>query len=169
MIFVIISLSFAGKESSKKLFQRSTVFSSNKIIMLLAQKTKTIFPKSQRQCFFLFKSFHSANILRTPPRTRSQVNNVAVHASNRWGSFQRIMPASLQAINVRTMPRRPIPDRLARPYYAGDGTSSKWEPILPTISSDEIPSLRQAGQLAREILEIGAKMCLVSFVPQFQS
>ncbi|KAG2224335.1 hypothetical protein INT45_006735, partial [Circinella minor] len=100
------------------------------------------------------------NILKTPPRTRSQPHNVGTHASNRWGSFQRIMPASLQAINVRTMPRRPIPDRLARPYYAGDGSSSKWEPTLPIVSLDEIPSLRQAGQLAREILELGAKMCL---------
>ncbi|KAI9264203.1 methionine aminopeptidase, merops subfamily M24 [Phascolomyces articulosus] len=57
------------------------------------------------------------------------------------------------------MPRRPIPDRLARPYYADDRTSSKWEPTIPIVTLDEIPFLRQAGQLAREVLEIGGKMC----------
>ncbi|KAI9264205.1 methionine aminopeptidase, merops subfamily M24 [Phascolomyces articulosus] len=58
------------------------------------------------------------------------------------------------------MPRRSIPDYLARPYYAGDGTCSKWESMVPIVTLDEIPYLREAGQLAREILEIGGKMCM---------
>ncbi|KAI8141370.1 methionine aminopeptidase, merops subfamily M24 [Fennellomyces sp. T-0311] len=119
-------------------------------------RVKLILPN---RCYFnnRGRSFHARTTIQSPRRSPIQVN--AAHNNNRWGTFQRIMPASLASIDVKSMPRRAIPSSIVKPYYADDGSSSKWESIVPVISSDAIPFLKQAGQLAREILEIGREMC----------
>ncbi|KAI9493844.1 peptidase M24, structural domain-containing protein [Zychaea mexicana] len=133
--------------------------------MLQAKLTVPTITTPTRRHFLvhLKRSFHAANTLKTPPRrsaTPSAGAATAATTQNRWGSFQRLAPTSLAPIDVTTLSRRPVPNTILKPYYAQDGSSSKWEHIIPLVPSDEISLLRQAGQLAREILQVGGKMCL---------
>ncbi|KAG1464896.1 hypothetical protein G6F46_005728 [Rhizopus delemar] len=82
-----------------------------------------------------------------------------VKSSNRWGNFHRIGPASLATVDVRQMPRRPIPDHILQPPYAEHGTSSVWSPEIPVNTEIDIAHMRDAGKLAKEILALGSTLC----------
>ncbi|KAI7883462.1 methionine aminopeptidase [Lichtheimia hyalospora FSU 10163] len=101
-------------------------------------------------------AFHTSKAVRLPPR-RSNVNSI----TSRWGSFERITPASLASVDVRTFPRRPVPDNIPHPSYAAQGLASSWESEIPCLSTQEqIQGLTNACQLAKKVLTMGGKMCL---------
>ena len=106
-------------------------------------------------------AFHTSKAACLPPR-RSNVNS----NTSRWGSFERITPASLASVDVRTFPRRPVPDNIPHPSYAAQGLASSWESEIPCLSTQEqIQGLTNACQLAKKVLTMGGKMCLVSILP----
>ncbi|KAL7319546.1 hypothetical protein PS15m_002678 [Mucor circinelloides] len=78
---------------------------------------------------------------------------------NRWGSYQRIVPASLATVDVRKMPHRDIPLHIQRPPYAIDGSSSKWGPEVPILTEQDVQGMRKAGSVAKEILALGGSLC----------
>ncbi|KAI8994845.1 peptidase M24, structural domain-containing protein [Pilobolus umbonatus] len=95
--------------------------------------------------------FHSNTIVHYPPRS-SNINN-------RFGTFQRIVPPSLSSVDMSQMPRRPVPENIMKPHYAMDGTSSPWHNDIPFNTIQDIEGMRKAGQLARNILQLGSTMC----------
>lgn len=104
-------------------------------------------------------AFHTSKAARIPPR-RSNISNTV---TSRWGSFERITPASLASVDVTTFPRRPVPDNIPRPSYAAQGLASSWESDIPCLSTQEqIQGLKNACQVAKNVLTMGGKMCLVS-------
>lgn len=80
---------------------------------------------------------------------------------NRWGSYNRLAPASLANVNVRKWLHRPVPDHVMRPPYAEDGSSSKWTAEIPIQSGKDIIGMREAGKLAKEVLALGSTLCQV--------
>jgi methionyl aminopeptidase len=79
--------------------------------------------------------------------------------ANRFGNFQRIIPASLAPVNVRNITRQPVPDTILRPPYADEGISSTWAPELVLQSEEGIKGMRKAGQLAKQVLQLGSTLC----------
>ncbi|ORX47219.1 methionine aminopeptidase, merops subfamily M24 [Hesseltinella vesiculosa] len=76
-----------------------------------------------------------------------------------WGTFQRIVPSSLQSIDVRAFPRRPVPSTIPKPPYAAQGLSSEWASTVPYHTPQDITKARAAGQLARDILRQAQALC----------
>ncbi|CAO3630483.1 unnamed protein product [Cunninghamella blakesleeana] len=89
---------------------------------------------------------------------RKNINNTQ-QPSNKWGRFQRIVPTSLVPVNVRDLPRRPVPTHIPLPFYAQEGLSSNWAPHIPKNTEEDIQHLRKVGQLAKKILLKGGNMC----------
>ncbi|CAO3658008.1 unnamed protein product [Rhizopus stolonifer] len=79
--------------------------------------------------------------------------------SNRWGTFHRIGPISLASIDVRQLPHRFVPDSILRPPYAEEGTSSTWSSDIPFNTETDIAHMRNAGQLAKQVLDLGSTLC----------
>lgn len=103
-------------------------------------------------------ALHTSRVARIPPR-RTNISN----SSSRWGSFERITPVSLASVDVKTFPRRLVPDNIPRPSYAAQGLASNWESDIPYLSTQEqVQGLKDACQLAKQVLTMGGKMCLVS-------
>lgn len=78
--------------------------------------------------------------------------------SNRWGTFHRIGPISLASIDVRQLPHRFVPDPILRPPYAAEGTSSTWSSDIPFNTETDIAHMRNAGQLAKKVLDLGSTL-----------
>lgn len=100
--------------------------------------------------------FHSAtatNLARRAIFGNSKAKN--------WGTYNRLAPASLANIDVRLLPHRPVPDYILRPPYAEEGVSSNWPAEIPLNSPEDIRGMREAGQLAKEILTLGSTICKV--------
>ncbi|KAI9487664.1 MAG: methionine aminopeptidase [Benjaminiella poitrasii] len=110
---------------------------------------------SKRSSLIRNKQFHSYSILYNPRRSLSAKN------IQRWGNYERLVPPSLARINVRNMPRRPVPDHIMRPPYAEHGTSSIWAPKITNHRGDDDFRLgmRKAGRLAKQILALSSTMC----------
>ncbi|KAI8984330.1 peptidase M24, structural domain-containing protein [Mycotypha africana] len=105
----------------------------------------------QRNCF------HSNCKAQLPPRRFQTPLNQAPH--HRWGKYQRIVPASFAPVNVKNITQRSVPEFIPKPPYAASGTSSSWGPDIPIFETEEeINGLRQAGQLAKKILELGTNL-----------
>lgn len=98
------------------------------------------------------RKFHSTRFTSNPRGSSST-------KLNRWGSYQRIVPASLANVNVRQMPHRPVPNHIQKPFYAQEGTSSTWGPDIPILSREAEQGMRAASQLAKQILTLGSTMC----------
>jgi methionyl aminopeptidase len=96
--------------------------------------------------------FHSTAAYATPRGTKPD-------KASKWGTFQRLAPASFAPINVRNMTRRPVPSHIMLPPYAATGESSVWEPHVPVHSETDLLGMRKACQLAREVLELGSTLC----------
>lgn len=109
-----------------------------------------------------FSHFHTWGC-RSFPRNSLKHKNVMSkqRPTNRWGDFQRLAPATLVEVDVRQMERRPVPEHIMKPHYASQGGSSPWLPTVPCHTSSDISHLRSAGRLAKEILDMGGKMCMV--------
>lgn len=107
-----------------------------------------------RKNFFSFNRTIHTTFTSSSPRG-------LVKSSNRWGNFHRIGPASLATVDVRQMPRRPIPGHILQPPYAEHGTSSVWSPEIPVNTEIDIAYMRDAGKLAKEILALGSTLCKV--------
>lgn len=104
----------------------------------------------------------NANSVRSLHSTASYFARRANSASkgfNRWGTYNRLAPASLANVNVRKWLHRPVPDHIMRPPYAEDGSSSKWTAEIPIHSEKDISGMREAGKLAKEILALGSTLC----------
>lgn len=103
-------------------------------------------------------ALHTSRVARIPPR-RTNISN----SNSRWGSFERITPVSLASVDVKTFPRRLVPDNIPRPSYAAQGLASNWESDIPYLSTQEqVQGLKDACQLAKQVLTMGGNMCLVS-------
>ncbi|KAI7907476.1 peptidase M24, structural domain-containing protein [Cokeromyces recurvatus] len=109
---------------------------------------------SNRLLFFQKKQFHSYSIQSNPRRSLS-VKNI-----QRWGNYERLVPASLAKINVRDMPHRSVPEHIMRPPYAEHGTTSSWAPKIVIQKDEEYRlGMRRAGQLAKRILSMSSSLC----------
>ncbi|KAI9321787.1 methionine aminopeptidase, merops subfamily M24 [Dichotomocladium elegans] len=83
-----------------------------------------------RSIAFARRSFHSALALHTPPRRTGQ-------SGVKW-----------------------VPTSIPRPPYAAEGLSSEWESVIPRLTRpDQIQGLREACQLAKQVLFLGGQMC----------
>jgi methionyl aminopeptidase len=113
---------------------------------------KKYFPKDCHQLLTRAtqKCFHTAVSLNAPRGSKLM---------NRWGNYQRIVPASLASVDVRKMPHRDIPSHIQRPPYALDGTSSQWGPEIPILTKQDVQGMRKAGQVAKQILDLGGTLC----------
>ncbi|KAL9552110.1 hypothetical protein MBANPS3_003950 [Mucor bainieri] len=109
-----------------------------------SRKCHQLLAKATQHCF------HSAAPVNTPRSSKLM---------NRWGSYQRIVPASLASVDVRKMPHRDTPQYIQRPPYAIDGSSSKWGPETPILTEQDVQGMRKAGKVAKEILTLGGSLC----------
>jgi methionyl aminopeptidase len=97
------------------------------------------------------RQFHSTRSISMPRGSTTKLN--------RWGSYQRIMPASLANVDVRQMPHREVPSHIQKPFYVKKGISSTWGPEIPILSREEEQGMRAASQLAKQILTLGSTLC----------
>ncbi|GAN04934.1 methionine aminopeptidase 1D, chloroplastic/mitochondrial-like [Mucor ambiguus] len=109
-----------------------------------SRKWYHLLAKAKQHCF------HTAAPVNTPRGSKLM---------NRWGNYQRIVPASLASVDVRKMPHRDVPPHIQRPPYAIDGSSSKWGPKTPILTEQDVQGMRKAGKVAKEILTLGGSLC----------
>ncbi|KAI9279633.1 peptidase M24, structural domain-containing protein [Sporodiniella umbellata] len=57
------------------------------------------------------------------------------------------------------MSHRFVPDHIPRPLYAEEGVSSVWEDTIPFNTETDIKHMRNAGRLAKQVLDLGSTFC----------
>ncbi|KAL1928747.1 hypothetical protein VTP01DRAFT_2533 [Rhizomucor pusillus] len=83
-----------------------------------------------------------------------------VRPTSRWGSFERLVPASFAPVDVSQLPRNEIPANIKKPSYADTRGGSDWDSgEISFVQSDDLPAFERACKLAAEILQQGGKLC----------
>lgn len=107
---------------------------------------------------------HTMSCVSSPRSNAAATSGLRRHVrpTSRWGSFERLVPASFAPVDVSQLPRNEIPANIKKPSYADTRGGSDWDSgEISFVQSDDLPAFERACKLAAEILQQGGKLCQV--------
>ncbi|KAG0225107.1 Methionine aminopeptidase 1D, chloroplastic/mitochondrial [Actinomortierella wolfii] len=108
---------------------------------------------SEQRAFFHVQSTASA-----PRHRRRFASTLSAKEDNPFGRFSRVVPTSLKLGVDPPDVNSLVPAHILRPHYALKGTPSEWAVGIPIHTAESIQGCREAGQLAKEILQLGGTL-----------
>ncbi|KAF9975267.1 Methionine aminopeptidase 1D, chloroplastic/mitochondrial [Actinomortierella ambigua] len=102
--------------------------------------------------------FHSQSTAASPRHRPRFASTLSAKEDNPFGRFSRVVPTSLKlgvdSPDVDSL----VPPHIQRPHYALTGNPSEWAVGIPINTAESIQGCREAGQLAKEILQLGGTL-----------
>ncbi|KAK9701235.1 hypothetical protein K7432_011809 [Basidiobolus ranarum] len=112
----------------------------------------------KRPGLIISSSFHTSNRASFP---RVRKPSQPFTPPRIFGSYSMIVPSSLALGEKIPQDRRKVPSHITRPKYAKNGEPPVWSHTIDIKTPEEIEKMREAGKLARKMLDIGGKLVKV--------
>ncbi|KAI8597193.1 peptidase M24, structural domain-containing protein [Dissophora ornata] len=105
------------------------------------------------------KWIHLSSTSQHPRKPRNaNIHGGDIRDRNAFGRYTRLSPTSLRLGVIPPDVDSLIPAHIQRPSYAFTGDSSEWASTVPVNGPEVIEGCREAGQLAKKILELGGTL-----------
>ncbi|RUS24348.1 peptidase M24, structural domain-containing protein [Jimgerdemannia flammicorona] len=91
------------------------------------------------------------------PRSKPQPTPFA--CAKRFGNYEILVPPSVCPTPVALIPRRGVPEHIARPDYAETGKPTEWSGEIYINDELDVEGVRKACGLARKILWMAGELC----------